>query len=364
MKNHKFEYENLNKINKIFWSEYNESLKKIFHSGLFILGENVKFFEERFSEIIQTPYCVGVGSGLDALILSLKALNFDPGSEIIAPSNTFIATILSILHSNLKPILVEPDINTYNIDPIKIEEKITSNTKAIIVVHLYGKCCHMEPILKIQRKYDLKLIEDCAQAHDAKYYGKPSGSFGTFGAFSFYPAKTLGALGDAGAITTKDKALADKIKRLRNYGSDKKYFHDDIGYNSRLDEVHAAFLNIKLKYLKAINAHKRKLAEIYIKYLNNNFIKPVKDKDYYDVYHIFNIRHEKRDLLQKYLSDNGIHTLIHYPLALHQQKSLKHIIKGEFPITEEICNTSLSLPISFNHTEDDIYNIIEIMNKF
>lgn len=358
------EYENLNKSNLVFFEEFKESFDETLNSGWFILGKNVERFEKDFAAYHNAENCFGVASGLDALLLSLKAFDFEKGSEVIVPSNTYIATILSILHAGLKPVLVEPDIATYNIDPLKIEESINSKTKAIMIVHLYGKTCAMDEIITLCKKYNLKLIEDCAQSHGAKYKDKLTGTFGEFGAFSFYPTKNLGALGDAGAIITDAESLAGKIKRLRNYGSDIKYYNEVVGYNSRLDEIQAGFLSIKLKKLDEINEHKRKLANIYLDNLKSDFIKPVVDKDYFDVYHIFNVRHSKRDKLREYLLKNEIKTDIHYPVAPHKQNAMKNIIQGSYPISEEIHNTTLSLPCSFGHTEDEIYKVVEVMDKF
>lgn len=358
------EYENLFKSNKIFFEEFKKSFNQTLKSGWFILGKNVETFEQEFSSYHKSNFCIGVASGLDALILSLKAFNFEKGSEVIVPSNTYIATILSILHADFKPILVEPDITTYNIDPNKIEEALTSRTKAVMIVHLYGKSCAMDKIVNICKNNDLKLIEDCAQSHGAKYKEKLTGTFGGIGAFSFYPTKNLGALGDAGAVITNDEFLAKKIKRLRNYGSDIKYHNELIGYNSRLDEVQAGFLSIKLKNLNKINEHKRKLAKIYLDNLKSDFILPTVDDDYYDVYHIFNIRHPKRDELKEYLLKNYIKTDIHYPIPPHKQNAMKNIIRGDYPISDEIHKTTLSLPCSFGHTENEIYKVVEVLNKF
>lgn len=359
------EYENLGELNKPFFEEYKVLFEKTLNSGWYILGKNVKQFEDEFAAYHQTKHCIGVTSGLDALILSLKAFNYEKDSEVIVPSNTYIATILSILHCGLKPVLVEPDIRTYNIDPKKIEEKITSKTKSIMVVHLYGKACEMNPIVELKKKYNLSLIEDCAQSHGAKYFGKLTGTFGEFGAFSFYPTKNLGALGDAGAVLTDDDSLAQSILRLRNYGSDVKYYNEIVGYNSRLQEMQAGFLSIKLKHLNEINDHKRKLAKIYLDNLKDDFIKPVVNENYYDVFHIFNIRHPKRDELKNYLLKNEIKTDIHYPVPPHKQKAMEGIItENNFPISEEIHATTLSLPISFFHKEEDIYKVVEVLNKF
>lgn len=358
------EFENLYKSNSIFSEELKKSFDDTLDSGWFILGKKVEKFEQDFSSYHKSKYCFGVASGLDALLLSLKAFDFEKGSEVIVPSNTYIATILSILHAGLKPVLVEPDITTYNIDPQKIEESITTKTKVIMIVHLYGKSCEMDKIIEICEKYKLRLIEDCAQSHGAKFKGQLTGTFGEFGAFSFYPTKNLGALGDAGAVITNEETLAIKIKRLRNYGSDVKYYNELLGYNSRLDEVQAGFLSIKLKKLDEINIHKRKLAQIYLDNLKDDFIKPVVDKNYFDVYHIFNVRHKKRDELKQYLLKNAIKTDIHYPVAPHRQNAMKNILEGSYPISEEIHNTTLSLPCSFGHTEDEIYKVVEVMNKF
>lgn len=357
-------YENLFESNKKFFDEYNKKFQQVLSSGWFILGNNVETFQKEFAKYHNSKYCIGVASGLDALTLSLIASEIPQGSEVIVPSNTYIATILSIFHAKMKPVLVEPDIATYNIDPMKIEEKISPKTKAIIVVHLYGKSCQMDLILQLCKKYNLILIEDCAQSHGAKFKNKLTGTFGEFGAFSFYPTKNLGALGDAGAVITDSEIFAERLKKLRNYGSSKKYFNDLIGFNSRLDELQAAFLSVKLKYLDQINLHKRKLAKIYLDNLKDDFIKPVVNEDFFDVYHIFNVRHPKRDNLKDYLLKNEILTDIHYPVSPHKQKAMQGIIEGDYPISEEIHNTILSLPCSFGHSEDDIYRVVEVMNKF
>ena len=357
------EYESLGRLNRGFEKEYLQCFRDLLDSGWYILGKQVESFEKAFASYCGTKYCIGVASGLDALMLALRSYEFPVGSEVLVPSNTYIATILSILQCGLKPILVEPDIRTYNIDPLKIEEKITKNTRAIIVVHLYGKSCDMESIMQIASKYDLPVIEDCAQAHGAMFKGQKVGTFG-IGAFSFYPTKNLGALGDAGAITTGDSDKNEMFRTLRNYGSKIKYQNDYIGYNSRLDEIQAALLSVKLKYLDEINQHKRNLANIYLTELKDDFIKPVVSSDYFDVYHIFNIRHPKRDELRDFLLKNGIKTDVHYPIPPHKQKPIEGIIEGEFPLSEEIHKTTLSLPISYGHTLDDIYKVIEVLNKF
>ncbi|MGE5316223.1 MAG: DegT/DnrJ/EryC1/StrS family aminotransferase [Acidobacteriota bacterium] len=358
------EYENLGAANRPFMNDYKDALACVLESGWFVLGKSVKTFEEDFGRFIGAKYCIGVANGLDALTMSLKAFGFEPGDEVIVPSNTYIATILSIVHCQLQPVLVEPDIRTYNIDPALIEAAITPRTRAIMVVHLYGKSCDMDPIVEIARKHHLKLIEDCAQSHGATYKGRMTGTFGEFGAFSFYPTKNLGALGDAGAVVTDDETLAVAIRRLRNYGSDVKYYNEVVGYNSRLDEVQAAFLSVKLRRLAEITAHKRKLARLYFDGIKSEFILPSVENDYFDVFHIFNIRHPRRDKLKQYLLDCGIRTDIHYPVPPHKQKAMQGIVRGDYPISTEIHNTTLSLPISFATTEDEVSKVIEALNRF
>ena len=356
------EYDNLKLVNKKLFKNYKSSFENFLDSGWYVLGDQVSRFEKEFADFNNAKYCVGVASGLDALMLAIDAYKFPKGTEIIVPSNTYIATILAILRNGFKPILVEPDIQTYNIDPAKIEEKITKNTKVILVVHLYGKVCEMDPIQSIAEKYDIQIIEDVAQAVGANYKGQVAGSFGV-GCHSFYPTKNLGAMGDAGAITCNNKDYMEKLMSLRNYGSQKKYFNDLIGYNSRLDEIQAGFLSIKLKILNEITDHKRKLAKIYFDNLCDKFIKPIIHEDHYDVYHIYNIRSNRRDELRNHLLENDIKTEIHYPVAPHRQKAMQGILDGKYPISEEIHNTTLSLPISFCHTEDDILKVSEVLNK-
>jgi dTDP-4-amino-4,6-dideoxygalactose transaminase len=357
------EYENLQKSNDIFFTKYLENFATFLKSGRYILGDNVTQFENDFANYCGVSNCIGVGSGLDALVLAIDAFNFPIDSEIIVPSNTYIATILAIVRNNLKPILVEPDIETYNIDAEKIEDKITRNTRAILIVHLYGKSCEMDKITTIAEKYKLNIIEDCAQAHGARFKKQKVGSFGV-GCFSFYPTKNLGALGDAGMISSNNAEYANKIRSLRNYGSDKKYYNAEMGYNSRMDEVQAGFLSIKLRFLDDITKHKRRLAKIYLENLSNQFIKPSINANHYDVYHIFNIRHNNRDGLRRFLFENNIKTEIHYPVPPHRQKSMVSYIDGVYPISEEIHNTTLSLPISYFHTENDIERVCEVLNQW
>ena len=359
------EYENLYRANQSFLADYNKAYNEVVGSGWFILGKQVSDFEKSFADFCGSQHCAGVANGLDALILSLKAFDFPLGAEVIVPSNTYVATILSILHCCLKPILVEPDIATYNIDPAKIEPAITKNTVAVLVVHLYGKCCEMDKINDIAERHGLKTIEDCAQAHGAMFKLKKAGTFGHLGAFSFYPTKNLGALGDGGCVTSDDTTLISRIKMFRNYGSEKKYCNEVVGYNSRLDELQAAFLSVKLRHLDDINAHKRKLANLYSRSLKNDFIKPIVSPDYTDVYHIYAIRHPERERLRTYLLENGIKTEVHYPIPPHRQNALQKDFAGtRYPISEEIHQTILSLPISYFHTENDVWRVVETINRF
>ena len=359
------DYENLGKANHSLFDEYRDAFNQVLESGWYILGNAVKQFESEFAKYNQSRFCTGVANGLDALILALRTFQFERGDEVLVPSNTYIATILSIVHNQLKPVLVEPDILTYNMDPLKIQEKITNRTKAIMVVHLYGKSCEMDTIMSIANQYQLKVIEDCAQSHGAKYKNIQTGNFGDFGAFSFYPTKNLGAIGDAGALTSNDPILNENILTLRNYGSQKKYYNDKIGYNSRLDELQAALLSVKLRHLDSLTMHKRNLAKLYQEGLKEEFIKPIIHPDYYDVYHIYNIRHPKRDALKDYLLKHNIKSEIHYPVAPNRQKAMIGILDDQqTPIAEEIHTTTLSLPISYFHSEENVRSIIDVMNKF
>lgn len=359
------EYENLRNVNEQFFPDFKRIFDEILESGWYILGKNVERFEQEFAAYCGVSYCIGVASGLDALVLSLKAYDFPPDSEILVPSNTYIATILAIIQSGLKPILVEPDLKTYNIDPSLIEEQITPNTVGIMVVHLYGKVCAMNKILAIGKQHGLKIFEDCAQAHGARQQETKTGAFGDCAAFSFYPTKNLGALGDGGAVTTNDPIIAEKIKALRNYGSSRKYYNEMVGMNSRLDEIQAGLLSVKLAKLDETNDYKRRLAMLYNQGLNDSFVKPVIEKDFFDVYHIYNIRHQRRDELKIYLAQNGIGTEIHYPVPPHRQQALHGMfVHNDYPLTEEIHATTLSLPISTCHSEDDILRVIEVLNCY
>jgi dTDP-4-amino-4,6-dideoxygalactose transaminase len=359
------EYENLKKTNKSFLNTFKTEYEKFCLRGQYILSKNVVSFEKNFSSFLNASFCTGVGNGLDALILSLESLRLPKNSEVIVPANTYYATILAVLRCGLKPVLVDPDYYTCNINHKEIVKKISKKTRVILVVHLYGKVCEMDPIIKICKEHKLYLVEDCAQAHGAKYKEKFAGTFGDFGCFSFYPTKNLGSLGDGGAVTSKTKKNNRTIKMLRNYGSIERYKNEIIGFNSRLDEFQAAFINIKLKYLNNINAHKRNLASIYNKNLSNRFVKPAIHKDHFDVFYVYNIRTHRRDELQKFLKKKKIITDIHYPLPPYKQKAIKVLFENQkFPISDEIHKTTLSLPISYMNTEKEIEKVCHIVNKF
>ena len=343
------------------------AFNRVFERSWYIDGEEDKAFEKAFASYCDTSYCIGVGNGLDALILALKALAVCENDEVIVPSNTFIATALAVTAVGAKPVFVEPDINTYNINPNLIETAITSRTKAIIPVHLYGQSCDMDPILDIADKYHLKVIEDCAQAHGAMYKGKKVGTFGDAAGFSFYPGKNLGALGDAGAVVTNDKSLAEKVRFLGNYGSDYKYHHIYKGCNSRLDELQAAFLTVKLPHLERFNNERRRIAQIYNEGISNPRIyKPYVLPDCVPVWHIYSLRCKERDALEKYLNERGVGTNKHYPIPIHLQKCYKDlsIPQGAYPIAEEISATELSIPMYYGITENELQYIIDTINSF
>lgn len=348
-------------------NDIREAFERVFSHSWYIEGEEDKAFEKAFAEYCGARYCIGVGNGLDALMLSLKALEIGEGDEVIVPSNTYIATALAVTYVGALPVFVEPDIRTYNINPELIESAITDHTRAIMPVHLYGQACDMDPIMDIARKYGLKVIEDCAQAHGATYKGQKVGTFGDTAGFSFYPGKNLGALGDAGAVITNDKKLADKIRALGNYGSDYKYHHIYKGNNSRLDELQAAFLSVKLPHLDRMNNERRRIAKIYTEEINNTkVIKPYVNPDCIPVWHIYGIRSEERDALEKHLSDNGVRTNKHYPIPMHLQECYEELNykQGSLPIAEEISRTELSLPLFYGMTEEEIRYVIDKVNEF
>ncbi|EAI5357168.1 DegT/DnrJ/EryC1/StrS family aminotransferase [Campylobacter upsaliensis] len=355
----------LKKVNERFNKEFEVKFKELLDSGWFLLGEQMKLFEKQFANYCGVEHCIGVANGLDALRLIIRAFDFEKGSEILVPANTYIASILAISDNDCKPILIEPELRTYNIDPNRIEANISSKTKAIMVVHLYGKVCDMDKISTIAQKYNLKLIEDCAQAHGAIYSGQRVGSFGDAAGFSFYPGKNLGALGDAGAVLCKDEALATKIRALANYGSLKKYENIYQGLNSRLDELQAGILSIKLKMLDKDNEARRRIAQIYLKNIKHkDVILPCCEKEEGHVWHCFVIRTPFRDALVKYLKQNGIETIIHYPIAPHKQECYKDLSHLSLPLSEQIHNEVLSLPISPVMSEEDALRITDLINNF
>lgn len=353
----------IHKINLPYQDAFHQKMRRVLDKGWFILGDEVKEFEKSFASFCQMKHCIGVANGLDAMVLVFKAYiengNLKKGDEIIVPANTYIASILAILQSDLKPVLVEPDVDNYNLDASKIEEKITPNTKGILVVHLYGQLADMEQIMKVAYKHNLLIVEDCAQAHGLTFNGSHTRCF------SFYPGKNLGSLGDAGAVLTNDEQLASTVKTLRNYGSKEKYVNELIGYNSRLDELQAGFLNIKLPNLLEENNRRREIAKRYLNEISNpKIVLPkVKNMDNH-VFHLFVIRTTNRNDLQQYLTENGIETLIHYPIPPHKQQAMKAYNSLSFPITEKIHNEVLSLPISPVLTDNEEDEIINAINKY
>lgn len=346
--------------------EYNKAFINVLESGWYILGENVEKFETNFSQFIGSKYCVGVNSGLDALILAVRVLNIGYGDEVIVPANTYIATVLGITENRAIPVFVEPD-EYYNLDADKIEEKITDKTKAIMVVHLYGQAANMEKIQDIATKYNLYLLEDCAQSHGAKFEGRTTGTFGDIGCFSFYPTKNLGAFGDGGAIVTDDEEIANKIRMLRNYGSKKKYYNEIKGVNSRLDEVQAALLNVKLSHYDELITEREKIAQKYLKEIKNpKIILPKIREGAEHVWHLFVVQTDNREKFQNYLIENGVGTQIHYPIPPHLSGAYKYLgyKKGDFPITEKQADSVLSLPIYDGMTNEEAEYVIKVINDY
>lgn len=347
--------------------ELRAAFDRVYTRSWYIEGVEDKAFEEAFAEYIGTEYCIGVGNGLDALMLSLKALGIGTGDEVIIPANTFIATALAVSYTGAKPILVDPEKTTFNIDPKLIESAVTSRTKAIIPVHLYGQACDMDKIMTIATQYGLKVVEDCAQAHGATYKGRKVGTFGDTGCFSFYPGKNLGALGDAGAVVTHDEELAARIRALGNYGSDYKYHHIYMGNNSRLDELQAAFLSAKLTILDKMNEERRRIAGRYQASINNPKIElPFIPGYTIPVWHIYGIRCKERDALEKHLNSAGIGTNKHYPIPIHLQECYRELgyKEGDFPMAEEISRTELSLPLYYGMTDEEIDYVVTKINEF
>lgn len=346
--------------------ELAQAYNRVMTSEWFIQGEECKKFEEEFAKYCGAKYCAGCGNGLDALFLILKAYGIGEGDEVIIPSNTFIATALAVSYTGAKPVFVEPSLESYTINPEWIEEKITERTKAIIAVHLYGRIADMDQISQIADKHHLKLIEDAAQAHGATYKGRRAGSLGDAAGFSFYPGKNLGALGDGGAVVSDDKELIDKVRALGNYGSDHKYHHIYQGHNSRLDEMQAAFLRVKLPYLDKWNKDRNRIADRYLKEIHNEKVTlPGKSPDGDHIYHIFAIRTEKREELEKWLSSHEIGYGKHYPIPIYRQPAYADAYQGEtYPIADQISESELSLPMYYGMTDDQIDTIIEVINHF
>lgn len=359
----------LQKVTSKYADEIHEAVNRVVDSGWYLQGQENASFERHYSDYIGTKYAVGVANGLDALIWILRGYIelgvMKPRDEVIVPANTYIATILAITENGLKPVLVEPNINTYQIDDRLIEKAVTPRTKAVMIVHLYGCCAYTEKIGEICKKYNLKLLEDNAQAHGCVFNGRKTGSLGDAAAHSFYPGKNLGALGDAGAVTTNDKELADTIRALANYGSAKKYVFRYIGRNSRLDEIQAAVLDVKLRHLDDDNALRRQVARYYMEHIKHpDIILPEVENWDRHVFHIFPIRSSRRDELQEYLSENGVQTIIHYPIPPHKQECYKDWNSLSFPITEKIHAEELSLPMSPVMEEEEIKTVVDTINRW
>ena len=365
----------LKKISDSFEPEMSAAIQNVVASGWYLQGQSVKSFEQEFADYCNCKYCVGVGNGLDALTLILTAykhlLGWNDGDEVIVSANTYIASILAITRAGLKPVACEPTLDDYLIDVKQVEGLITSRTRAIMPVHLYGRCCDMASITKIAQEHNLKVVDDCAQAHGAVFNKKKVGCLADASGFSFYPGKNLGALGDGGAVTTNDELLATAVRQIANYGSERKYVNKYKGINSRLDEIQAAALSVKLKRLDKDNAARRRVAEAFTKSISNPFVTlPYIDVcrdftgDERNVFHIYPIRCEHRDELQKHLKANGINTLIHYPIPFHKQNAYKECANLHLPITEIIHNEELSLPMSPLLTESEIERIVAAVNSF
>lgn len=345
-----------------------QAYNNVMSSNYFIQGKECTAFEEEFAAYCGAKYCVGVANGLDALLLVLKAMEIGVGDEVIVPSNTYIATALAVSYTGAKPVFVEPELETYNIDPTRIEEAINENTKAIMPVHLQGRPADMDPIMEIAKKHNLKVIEDVAQAHGVLYKGKKVGTFGDAAGFSFYPGKNLGALGDGGAVVTNNKELADKVRAIGNYGSDYKYHHIYKGTNSRLDEMQSAFLRVKLTALDKWNTARVEIANKYFEGIKNpKIVLPLKpDTDFGHIYHVFAVRCKERDVFEKYLTDNGVGTVKHYPIPMHLQECYADLgyKQGDLPLAEEISNTIISLPMYYGMTDKQVQYVIDTINNF
>ncbi|MCS7017671.1 MAG: DegT/DnrJ/EryC1/StrS family aminotransferase [Cytophagales bacterium] len=359
---------NLAPMHGTIWAEMADAFQNVYGSCQFVLGQAVKNFEHAYAQLNQVKYAIGVSSGLDALLLALKACGIGQGDEVIVPANTYIASILAICHVGAKPVLVEPRPDTYNINPELIEQAITPHTKAVMPVHLYGQACEMDAIMQIAARHGLKVIEDNAQAHLAAFKGKLTGSWGDANGTSFYPSKNLGALGDGGAVTTSHDELANRIRLLRNCGSLVKYENETIGYNMRLDELQAAFLSVKMRYIHKWTAERQQLAALYQQLLAgiDDLILPITHTQATHVYHLYVVRTRRRDALQQYLAAHQIGTLIHYPIPPHLQRAFRHMgwQKGDFPIAEELAATCLSLPLWIGMTSEQVERVAAVVHKF
>jgi dTDP-4-amino-4,6-dideoxygalactose transaminase len=359
---------NFEPMHKLIRSEIMQSFQESYDSNWFVLGNRLRAFEKDYATFNDTKYSIGVSNGLDALHLALKALNVSKGHEVIIPSNTYIATVLAASYVGATPVFVEPNENTFNINAANIESAITSKTKVIMPVHLYGQACEMDAIMEIAKKYNLFVVEDNAQGHGATYNGKLTGSFGSANGTSFYPGKNLGALGDAGAVTTNDESIAISIATLRNYGSEKKYYNDEIGYNMRLDEIQAGFLSIKLKYLNEWTKQRQEIAQLYNNALKNvgDIKLPMVHVNSTHVYHLFVIRTDYRNELQQFLTMKGVGSLIHYPIPVHMQLAYKSLgyKKGDFPIGEKLADTVLSLPIWPGMKKSEVLYVCNSISEF
>jgi dTDP-4-amino-4,6-dideoxygalactose transaminase len=347
-------------------SEYDKAAIEALESGMYILGKKVEKFEQEFSDFLGAKHCVALNSGLDALILAFRALGIGENDEVIVPANTYIASVLGITENSATPVFVEPD-EYYNLDVDKIEEKITNKTKAILVVHLFGQAANMTAIKELALRHGLYLVEDCAQSHAAKCDNQVTGTIGDIGCFSFYPTKNLGAFGDSGAIITNNEDIYNKVKMLRNYGSRVKYQHEITGINSRMDEIQAALLSVKLSHYEILKKDRAQIANQYLSKINNKSIKLPKIREACDhVWHLFVIQTDNRDKLQKYLEDNGIQTQIHYPIPPHLTSAYANLgfNKGDFPITEWYSSTILSLPLFDGMYEEEFDYVIDIINKY
>ncbi|MDQ1086225.1 DegT/DnrJ/EryC1/StrS aminotransferase family protein [Siphonobacter sp. SORGH_AS_1065] len=353
----------MGRVNRPYEVQLSEAAQRVLTSGWYILGKELTAFEADWAQYCGTSHCLGVGNGLEAITLIFKALQLPADSEVLVPAHTYIASILGITNAGLTPVLVEPDLATYNIDPQQIEQHITERTKAILLVHLYGKTCDMEPIRKIAETYNLRIVEDAAQAHGATYQGKKVGNLGDAAAFSFYPTKNLGALGDAGAITTSDPDLARRIFLLRNYGSEVKYYNEMQGVNSRLDELQAALLRVKIPYLDDDNQRRQAIAQRFLSEITNPDVQlPPAETCHQDAWHLFVVRHPRRDVFMKELQALGIQTMIHYPVPPHQQKAYQEFSHLSLPLTEQLHREVVSLPLYPTLTDEEVSQIIAAVN--